>query len=351
MKALAAILAGLLLTAGTAALAQSTTSSGPAGLTCPDAKLFSGGLATTLCTSCILPIRIAGVPYGGLPINVPIGAASPMCVCPGRLFGTPTPGVTLGMWQPQHILEVVRQPYCSPILGKSLKGTATSAASISDLAGWGGYAQGGPDEPEAFYQFHIYSFPVNQILDQMTDAVCVSHAGSDMDILYMSEIDPTWRNELLSLYETPEAILFANPIATAACAADAAQATAYQPNPFMFWCAGSWGTVYPFAGGTSERGDPPRDTSLNATRGVAMLQRRGLLLKTMGDDAVCHAYPEPLLVRNQYKMQTIFPIPEVGTDHWIGASPFVWGEWRNIPGVGEDFVYLLYNWVDCCSNE
>jgi len=331
--------------------AQQSTSSSPAGLACNDAKLFSGNFATTLCVNCILPIRIAGVPYGGLAINVPIGAASPSCFCPGRIFGTPTWGVTLGMWQPQHIIEVVRNPYCSPIMGKSLAGKASAGSGAVTGLHFGGYGQGGADEPQAFYQFHIYSFPVNQLLDQMTDAVCVSHAGSDMDMLYMSEIDPTWNNELLSIYQTPEAILFANPIAAAACATDAAQATAYQPNPFMFWCAGSWGTVYPFAGGTTEQGDPMRDSSLNATRGVAMLQRRGLLMKTMGDDAVCHAYPEPLFVRNQYKMQTVFPVPELGSSHWIGASPFVWGEWRSIPGVGEDFVYLLYNWVDCCMNE
>jgi conjugal transfer pilus assembly protein TraU len=33
----------------------------------------------------------------------------------------------------------------------------------------------------------------------------------------------------------------------------------------------------------------------------------------------------------------------------IGESPLTWGEWRNIPAVGEDHLYLLWRWNDCCA--
>jgi conjugal transfer pilus assembly protein TraU len=42
-----------------------------------------------------------------------------------------------------------------------------------------------------------------------------------MDIAYLSEIDPTWVDSSLTTILNPEAILFANPIAQGACAADA----------------------------------------------------------------------------------------------------------------------------------
>lgn len=33
----------------------------------------------------------------------------------------------------------------------------------------------------------------------------------------------------------------------------------------------------------------------------------------------------------------------------IGKSTLVTGEWRSIPGTGEDYVYLIWQWVDCCA--
>ncbi|HOV56373.1 MAG TPA: TraU family protein [Rhodanobacteraceae bacterium] len=317
--------------------------------TCPSAELFGGGIVSKVCWNCFFPIRVAGVPYGDAS-NVPIGAASSVCVCPGRIFGTPTPGVTLGMWQPRHLLEVVRKPYCSPTLGKSLAGSAAGAATASNVTKWGGYGAGGEKDHSAFYNVHYFLFPLALVLDQMQDAVCVSDAGGDMDLLFMTEIDPLWNNDELGIYTTPEAVLFANPVAIAACLADAAQASVWQPNPLLFWCAGTWGHLYPFTGQSGEQDSPPKDTSLTATKGLAMLHRIGIAQKRMGDDAVCHDHPDPMLPKNQYKFQTLHPIPELLTNHWIGASTFRWGEWRNLPAVGEDFVYLEWSWSDCCMN-
>jgi conjugal transfer pilus assembly protein TraU len=27
-----------------------------------------------------------------------------------------------------------------------------------------------------------------------------------------------------------------------------------------------------------------------------------------------------------------------------------WGEWRTIPGAGEDALYILWRWQDCCNS-
>lgn len=286
---------------------------------------------------------------GGAATNVPDAVAAPTCVCPGRIFGTPTPGVTLGYWEPSHLLERTRTPYCSPTLGTTLASTDASTLDIRNFGGHTDVTDG--DDGGAYYNLHIFRFPLGAILDMVTDSVCVSDSGYDLDLLYLSEIDPTWTNDELALVTTPEAALFANPVAIAACLADAGAATSYKPLEALFWCAGAWGQLYPLSGHTPASGSPPREAALAGTRGLAAMHRRGLFPKTMGDSAVCANHPFPTLLKQQYKLQTFFPVPELVSNHWIGASTVRWGEWRNVPVTGEDFVDVVSRWEDCCVNE
>jgi conjugal transfer pilus assembly protein TraU len=78
----------------------------------------------------------------------------------------------------------------------------------------------------------------------------------DMDIAYLSEVDPMWNDSTLSMIINPEAALFGNLIAQAACAADAAASSAGLPLSPLFWCAGAQGSMYPFTGYTSGEFSP-----------------------------------------------------------------------------------------------
>jgi len=317
--------------------------------TCPNSNFFSGAAYSNICWMCIFPIRIAGVPMG--PGGYPDDAAAPFCVCPGKTFGIPSPGFTLGLWEPTHLIEEVRQPWCSPILGKSLI-TTTTSAGLADLARWGGVQGQASDQTSvsaAFYNFHWWMYPVNAIIDGVVGNVCTrADGGYDMDIAYLSELDPTFIDDELALYTQPEAALFSNPTAIAACVADAVAATVYKPIALMYWCAGSWGMSYPYTGHIGSSDSPPRHTSLAAFRGLAAMHRRALAKRTYGDDAVCSAHIDLMMQKQQYKFQTFYPIPEVTSNHWLGASTMRWGEWRNIPFKGEDFVYVQWTWKDCC---
>ncbi|VCY54457.1 hypothetical protein BANRA_05298 [Klebsiella pneumoniae] len=62
----------------------------------------------------------------------------------------------------------------------------------------------------AFYHVHWYKYPLTYWLNIITSAGCLE--GGDMDIAYLSEIDPTWVDSSLTTILNPEAILFANPI-------------------------------------------------------------------------------------------------------------------------------------------
>jgi hypothetical protein len=67
-------------------------------------------------------------------------------------------------------------------------------------------------------------------------------------VAYITELDPLWNADELSFILNPEAILFGNPIAQAACAADCVAATAGFPLNPLFWCGGCQGSLYPFTG-------------------------------------------------------------------------------------------------------
>jgi len=316
-------------------------------VTCPNSGFFSGTAISNVCWSCFFPIRIAGVPLGGT--NFPSDAAAPFCVCPGRT-GWPSPGITMGMWQPTHMIEVVRQPWCSPVLGKPII-QSSAVDALSQQTRWGGFkhtTSSVDGQSSAFYNFHWWFYPVNIIINAIVGSVCTGQTGYDVDIAYVSEIDPTWLSDELAFYTQPEAILFSNPIAIAACTADAAASTAFKPIRLMYWCAGSWGHAYPFTGNTGSADSPPRMTSLLAFRALAALHRRTLAKRTYGNDAVCHARIAPMIQKQQYRLQTFYPIPETMGNHWMGASTMRWGEWRNIPVKGEDYVWLQWTWKDCC---
>ncbi|MFP3340428.1 TraU family protein, partial [Micrococcus sp. SIMBA_131] len=79
-------------------------------------------------------------------------------------------------------------------------------------------------------------FPAFSILGFFYGITCIGE--SEFDVAMLPEIVPTWNNEILALVINPEALLFANPVANLACAADSAGALAGRPVNSLFWCMG-----------------------------------------------------------------------------------------------------------------
>jgi len=314
----------------------------PASNVCPDAHLWSQRLFTDICWDCIFPIMIGGFPLGGDSGNAPGGRATSifLCLCEDGPMGISV-GTPIGLWEPARIVELVRLPYCSPTLG-GLEFHITQ----SRLLGGAAEAEGDAGD-KMFYNFHYFAFPLLIILELLTMAECNTDGFVDFDLMYMSELDPTWSDDELSFYTTPEVTLFANPFAQMACLGDAAMGLAGRTLDTMFWCAGNWGGLYPFTGNVIQDSSRPLVTSLAGARAIAALHRRGLAWKTMGDDALCGGYIYPTIPKSQYRMEMFFPVAETSDNHVIGETPFRWGEWRNIPGY-EDYVYIIWRWKDCC---
>lgn len=315
--------------------------------TCPDAGLFGPKLFTDVCWACLFPIRVAGIPI--TPGDAPREASKKSaCLCSDNL-GIYWPGIVNSMWEPARIVEVVREPGCAMALGG-----AKLPMSGSRL--WGDQHDaptGGRITAErlSFYNIHYYAFPLLSLLELYMPSRCSADGYSDFDIISLSEIDPTWSNDELAFFVNPESAAVTNPIAQAACLADSALGLAGQQGlNNLWWCAGTWGAIYPMAG-SAVPDDFGRTTSLLAARTVAQMHRRGMAHVTMGEDSLCRGMIFPTIPKSQYKLSMFYPRPETKRAHQIGAHPLTWqgGEGRVIPKVGEDALYMLFRWNDCCN--
>lgn len=308
---------------------------------CQDAEVISQKIFTDICWECIFPIRVMGVPIVNGDGYVPDEATrKPFCICDDNL-GVPHVGITTSMWEPYRIVEFQYQPGCSSVLNGINFGFDPTFMGTH-----------GTDEKDGsdmrFMHYHYYAFPLMIMLDLFTGKNCNAGGFLDLDLMYLSEVDPTWVNDELAFFTTPESALVANPVGVMACVADAMSANAGRPIKELFWCAGSWGTLYPFSGHTVGGNGPLHDTSLMKARVQAALHRRGLAWGTVGDDEMCSGVIKPVFPKQQYKWSMFWPVPETDSAHVIGKSSLLWGAGRWIPAVGETPIYIVWRWKDCC---
>ena len=309
---------------------------------CQDANIISGKLITDICWDCIFPIRLAGIPMttGG---DAPPSRAvdSPLCLCQDDL-GVPRPGITTSMWEPARLVEFQRVPGCSSVLN----GTRFPFDRLNQ----GHHQRGGKRGAQGtFMHYHFYAFPLLTMLDMFTNPGCIADGYIDLDMMYMSEVDPTWNNDELAFFSNPEAAAVANPLAVAACPADAVASTAGRPIESLFWCAGTWGLVYPLSGNQYTMSGVVKNTSLLKVKVLAALHRRGLAHRTMGEDAMCEGKIDVTFSKEMYKYTLLHPLPETDDAHVTGESTFSWGMGRTIPGIGQDLIYTIWRWNDCCN--
>ncbi|HBA3218640.1 TPA: conjugal transfer pilus assembly protein TraU [Escherichia coli] len=172
--------------------------------------------------------------------------------------------------------------------------------------------------------------------------------GGDLDIAYLSEIDPTWTDSSLTTILNPEAVIFANPIAQGACAADAIASAFNMPLDVLFWCAGSQGSMYPFNGWVSNESSPLQSSLLVSERMAFKLHRQGMIMETIGkNNAVCNEYPSPILPKERWRYQMVNMYPDSGQCHPFGRSVTRWETGKNPPNTKKNFGYLMWRKRNC----
>lgn len=291
---------------------------------------------TDVCWECLFPITVSGV-------NVTpkhedqTKYNTRFCICPGI---PPKIGIPLTFWEPLYLVDVTRHAYKLMGLGgfsigkETIKNRGSVHSEIDSL------------QQNSFYHVHFYTYPVFALLGLFTDFVC-SHKG-ELDMGYMSELDPLWNDDQLSFILNPEAGIFANPLAQSSCIADCASATFGKPLDSLFWCGGCQGSLYPFSGTVAHHVGVVQASSLLVHRILAKLHRSALM-RGFDEKEFCQAKPMLFIKKSLYKTQLVYPIPQIkGQCHPLGKSDIIWGMGKSYPYGGEDFVYLIWNKRQCC---
>lgn len=295
---------------------------------------------TDICWSCMFPMTLGGTPLLTMDQEDTANPGGFLCAC----SNPPMVGIKSGFWEPARRVDVTRTPYCFVSLGgisldpgiRAPEGEVRLQADNTKQSSW---------------QAHWYVDPILYYLEVVLDNPCME-TGS-FDVAYMTEIDPTWNDDELTMLLNPETFLFGNPIAQAACAGDCVLATTGFGSNTLFWCAGCNGSIYPFNGHVQAHVSMVQASSLVAQRMTAKLHREFLMWGTYGEDAMCGLYPQPVMDKTQYKYQMLYPISQTEKINGRCCQPFgrstaVWGAGRSFPYKGEDFSYMIFRKRNCC---
>jgi len=294
---------------------------------------------TDICWSCLFPITICGLRVS--PNNEDTSNPRQMiCKC-----GKPIPriGLPISFWEPARLIDVTRVKFCLVNMGGLQIGS-------DSIRGHGNISTGTTTHviKNSFYQVHYYIYPVLFWLELLTDFVCMEKG--QLDIAYITEFDPLWNDDETAFVLNPEAVIFGNPIAQAACAADSVAATTGFPLDAMFWCAGCQGSIYPHTGHVPYHIGGVQASLLLVSRMLAKMHKEHLAEGTSGDAGLCGSYIMPVMMKSQYKQQMLYPVSTTGRGGCrpLGRTSVSWEGGKEKPYVGEDFGYLIWRKRNCC---
>lgn len=296
---------------------------------------------TDICWSCVFPLTIGGVRIMSMDQEDISNPGNPICAC----SNPPKAGISTGFWEPVRQVDVTRTPWCMVSLGGLQMDPGFNAPE-------GAVGMHGDTNRSSFYQVHWYINPLMYWLEVLLDNSCLEKA--QFDIAYLTEVDPLWSDDELSLIINPDAVLFGNTLAQAACAADCVAATAGFPLSSLFWCGGCQGSLYPLNGHVQAHIGGVQASSLLVQRMAAKLHRELLLWGASGDNGMCSYYPQIIMDKSNYKYQMVYPVPQTEKIAGKCCQPFgrtttLWGAGKEFPYSGEDFAYLVFRKRNCCA--
>lgn len=290
---------------------------------------------TDVCWECLFPMTVSGINV--TPSHQDFTEHSKVvCVCPGT---PPKVGIPLTFWEPTRLIDVTRHAY--KLIG--LGGISVGKETVKNRGSIGMVDEA---TQSSFYHVHWYTYPIFSLLGLFTDFICVEKG--EIDMAYMSELDPLWNDDQWALLVNAEAGFFANAEAQLACIADCTASSFGRPIDELFWCAGCVGSLYPFTGTVAHHVGAIQASSLLMQRIIAKLHRM-LAIKGYEKNEFCEAQIMPIFKKSLYKSQMIYPIPQTsGPCQALGKSDVIWGAGKSFPFKGEDFVYLIWTKKQCC---
>lgn len=291
---------------------------------------------TDICWDCLFPLTIGASSVVKSHYTDTKNPGSPICSCPNKLQLL---GVTIGYWEPFALVDVTRKPYCMVNLGVQLH--------IKDQ-GLGGSQMPDTDGRGAFYYVHWYKYPLMYWLQVLTSIGCME--TEDFDVMYLSELDPTWNDSEFAFVLNPEATLFSTPPVRASCAADATKALTGTAMDSLFWCQGAQGSTYPLNGFIANQASPISAATLLAERTDFKLHRIGAIKDSVGKDspAICTTYRSSILPKSRYRYQLVNTLPDAKRCQPFGRSVITWETGHMYPGDGDNFGFMIWRKRNCC---
>lgn len=285
---------------------------------------------TDVCWSCLFPLSIRGAAVVGSSLPDTPNAASPIGICPGRI------GLNIGFWEPIAVTDVTDTPYCMVNLGGHKFNLGFKQA------------QGGRDKSGAFYHVHWYKYPLVSWLNLITSTSC--REGGDFDIAYLTELDPTWNDSEMGFVLSPESILFANPIAQAACSADSIKSSFNQGAiDSLFWCAGSQGSHYPLSGHVNAPLSPVQTALLLTERLNYKLHRETKLIADSSPKTseICNTHHSPIPLKSRYRYEMVNQVADGQHCYPSGATTLSWEAQKIKPQTPGQYGFLVWRKRNC----
>lgn len=272
---------------------------------------------------------------------IEIGKGSGICACnmgPIERFG-----ITLSYWSYVGAIEVTSIENCSPTLGMDISfiqdgfkdiinstnnALVESFSNLDEISNIfkelglknidkpasnnfkniGASSSNGNLEERHSYQVHFIppSIIINEI---MREILATCFVPKKDNIISFSEFSPIYQNDFLSAIFNPETILTANPIATQSCMAESASLQGKINIDSLFWCAGSWGHLFPISQNVGS-GDRLSAQGLITSRKLYSMFKKGQLLNTSGPhmtQGACLPTYSPILPKSQINLVPLYP--------------------------------------------
>ncbi len=133
-----------------------------------------------VCWGCMFPMTIGGTDVEGSGSNTegnatlvePWDAADGETVCECQYGEYERTGITYSLWEPAHMIETVKDPFCFPFIGESMADEFEDDNG-AELRGVEDQAAGNQETQTTFAQVHYFEFPVWQESGGEEIEVCI----------------------------------------------------------------------------------------------------------------------------------------------------------------------------------
>jgi conjugal transfer pilus assembly protein TraU len=294
----------------------------------------------------MFPIKFAGVEISSFSEmeETPTEMTSICGPCNRPPFNEPLPGMQTSFWQPIGIIELTAIPNCYPTYGMYL-----DLENLSGSNSMGNRPQEN-DKSLITFQGHYVLYPAFNVMD-LGASTCSGNPASSWSIPYLTEIDPRWQDDLTASLSSPEVFLVSNMIAQFICGVDSIAANAGFPLDLLWWCMGSWGSIYPLSGSNIAVTSSQAAVGI-AVRMIASMHKMGDMYTTVGphmSTGVCVPINTiPVMRKTMYSFVPVYPVMYKNRIPF-GRSGIIWEYGIDAPVVNRGvYAIVVYRKMECC---